>query len=56
MALEAITLSGRHVELVPLAHEHHDGLAKPCKTGTSGSYGTRAFLHLKLCQPTLIGV
>jgi hypothetical protein len=33
MALEAIKLSGRHVELVPLAHEHHDGLAKAVQDG-----------------------
>ncbi|MGR9375325.1 GNAT family N-acetyltransferase [Rhizobium leguminosarum] len=33
MALEAITLSGRHVELVPLAHEHHDGLVKAVQDG-----------------------
>jgi len=33
MALEAIKLSGRHVELVPLAHEHHDGLAEAVGDG-----------------------
>ncbi|TCL75973.1 GNAT family protein [Rhizobium sp. BK251] len=32
-ALEAITLSGQHVDLVPLAHEHHDGLVEAARDG-----------------------
>jgi N-acetyltransferase len=33
MALETVTLSGRYVELVPLAHDHHDGLIEAVKDG-----------------------
>ncbi|NEK19913.1 GNAT family N-acetyltransferase [Rhizobium leguminosarum] len=32
-ALEATTLLGRYVDLVPLTHEHHDGLAEAAKDG-----------------------
>src|SRR5690606_27616197 len=33
MALEPVTLSGRHVELVPLARDHHDGLVCAVEDG-----------------------
>ena len=33
MALEAVTLSGRHVTLVPLAPEHHDELVEAVRDG-----------------------
>lgn len=33
MALETVTLSGRYVDLVPLAREHHDGLAAAVEDG-----------------------
>lgn len=34
MTLEAVSLSGRHVELVPLERRHHDGLVEAVKDGT----------------------
>ncbi len=33
MALEAVTLSGRHVELAPLSREHHDDLVVAVQDG-----------------------
>ena len=33
MALEPVTLSGRHVELVPLSREHRDALAEAVRDG-----------------------
>lgn len=33
MALDPVALSGRHVELVPLSHAHHDGLAEAVRDG-----------------------
>jgi N-acetyltransferase len=33
MALETVTLSGRCVDLVPLAHEHHNGLVEAVQDG-----------------------
>lgn len=33
MALDPVTLSGRHVELVPLSPGHHDGLAEAVRDG-----------------------
>lgn len=33
MALECVTLSGRHVELVPLSREHCDALAEAVRDG-----------------------
>lgn len=33
MALETVTLSGRYVDLVPLAHEHRDGLVAAVEDG-----------------------
>jgi N-acetyltransferase len=34
MALEALSLSGRYVDLVPLQREHHDGLVEAVKDGS----------------------
>lgn len=31
--LEAVTLAGEHVRLVPLSHEHHDGLVEAVRDG-----------------------
>lgn len=33
MALDPVTLSGRHVELVPLSPDHHDGLVEAVRDG-----------------------
>ena len=33
MALEAVRLSGRYVDLVPLRREHHDDLVEAVKDG-----------------------
>ncbi|WP_196259422.1 GNAT family N-acetyltransferase [Pelagibacterium limicola] len=33
MTLSPVTLSGRHVELVPLSQDHHDGLAAAVQDG-----------------------
>jgi RimJ/RimL family protein N-acetyltransferase len=33
MALEPVTLSGRHVELVPLSRDHHDALIEAVRDG-----------------------
>lgn len=33
MTLETVTLSGQHVDLVPLSHDHHDGLVEAVQDG-----------------------
>jgi hypothetical protein len=33
MALEPVTLTGQHVELVPLSREHHDALQDAVRDG-----------------------
>lgn len=33
MALDAVSLSGRSVELIPLSPEHHDGLVAAAEDG-----------------------
>lgn len=41
MALDPVTLSGRHVELVPLSPDHHDGLVEAVRDGRLWELGTR---------------
>ena len=43
-ALEATTLLGQYVDLVPLAHEHHDGLVEAAMDGKLWEFDEDAFI------------